>query len=107
MLLLGVFADFASNPSGLTGSLGHHINGLVFGRAGLLGHQVIAVVAVVGFCMVVTFASDADQGDDRAASVRRKEVRQGLNIEFDMFAYESWIGTAFRPWPLRLPSSTS
>ena len=55
MLLLGVFADFASNPSGLTGSLGHHINGLVFGRAGLLGHQVIAVVAVVGFCMVVTY----------------------------------------------------
>ena len=96
MLLLGVFADFASNPSGLTGSLGHHLNGLIFGHAGLFGHQVIAVLAVVSFCMVVTYLLGMLIKVTIGLRVsEEEEVRQGLNIEFDMAAYESWMATTF------------
>jgi Amt family ammonium transporter len=96
MLLLGVFADFASNPSGLTGSRGHHINGLVFGHVALLGHQVIAVLAVVSFCMVVTYLLGMLIKVTIGLRVsEEEEVRQGLNVEFDMAAYESWLGSTF------------
>ena len=97
MLLVGVFADFASNPSGLTGSVGH-INGLIFGHGALFGHQVIAVGAVVSFCMVVTFGLGMLIKVTIGLRVPEdKEVRHGLNIEFDMSAYESWMEATFVP----------
>jgi Amt family ammonium transporter len=98
MLLVGVFADFASNPSGLTGSAGSHLNGLIFGHAALLGHQLIAVLAVVGFCMVVTYILGMAIKLTIGLRVdEHKEIHAGLNIEFDMSAYESWMEATFAP----------
>jgi ammonium transporter len=91
MLMLGVFADFASNPSGLTGAHGGHISGLIFGHAALLGHQVIAVLAVVAFCGVVTYLLGL--AIDKTLGLRvstEEEHPQGLNIAFDVVAYEPW-----------------
>jgi Amt family ammonium transporter len=55
MVMVGVFADYATDPRGLTTRSGRHLNGLVFGHAALLGHQVVAVAATVGFTMIVTY----------------------------------------------------
>jgi Amt family ammonium transporter len=55
MLLLGLFAHFTINRAGLTSSTNGHINGLFFGDPTFLWHQVIAVAAVVGFTVTVTF----------------------------------------------------
>jgi Amt family ammonium transporter len=96
MLLLGVFADYASNPSGLTGSLGHHMNGLIFGHASLLGHQVVAVLAVVSFCAVVTYLLGMLIKLTIGLRVsEEEEVQYGLNAKFDMSAYEELLGTTF------------
>jgi len=55
MLLLGIFADYAINPHGLTTGTGSHLNGLISGNLSLLGHQVIALVATIGFTVAVTY----------------------------------------------------
>ena len=55
MLLLGLFAHYSLNPSGLTSSTNGHINGLFFGDPSFLWHQVIAVAAVVGYTVAVTY----------------------------------------------------
>lgn len=89
MLLLGVFAHYTINESGLTGSNGGHINGLVFGHAGLLGHQVIAVVTVVGFTMALTYLLGLLIKVTIGLRVPEvEEIPGGLNVAFDGAAYE-------------------
>jgi Amt family ammonium transporter len=89
MLMVGVFASFETNPSGLTGPLGAHINGLVFGHAVLLGHQVIAIVCVLGFCMVATYLlGKLIEVTIGLRVTENEEVLDGLNIAFDKAAYE-------------------
>jgi len=89
ILLLGVFADYASNPSGLTGSTGGHIKGLIFGNAALLGHQVIAVLSVIALCMAVTYVLGIIIKATIGLRVDEpEEVTTGLNIAFDPVPYE-------------------
>jgi Amt family ammonium transporter len=89
LLLVGVFADFATNPSGLAGPLGSHINGLEFGHAALLGHQVIAILSVVGFCMAATYLlGKVIQVTIGLRVSDVEEVGDGLNIAFDKYAYD-------------------
>ncbi|MHB1800068.1 MAG: ammonium transporter [Actinomycetes bacterium] len=89
MLLLGVFADYTVNPSGLTGSHGAHINGLVFGHAGFLGDQVVALVATVGFTMAVTYVLGLIVRATVGLRVPdEQEGPLGLNVDFDDAAYE-------------------
>jgi len=90
MLMVGVFADYRSNPRGLVRTDGAHINGLIFGHWGSLGDQVLAVLAVVAFTGVVTFII---LSVIRAASGLRVPENvevgaEGLNLEFDEWAYE-------------------
>lgn len=88
MLLVGVFAHYTINPTGLTAQDGSHLNGLIFGDASLLLYQVIAVLATVSFTMVVTYGL--------ALFVRRtvglrvpedQEDSLGLDLGFDAAAF--------------------
>ncbi|WP_298442990.1 ammonium transporter [Ferrimicrobium sp.] len=90
ILMVGVFADYHSNPSGLVKTNGSHINGLIFGHWASLGDQALAVVTVVAFTAVVTFiilvviraigGLRVPQAEEVGAS--------GLNSLFDEVAYE-------------------
>lgn len=88
MLLLGVFAHYTINPSGLTGGGGAHINGLIFGHAAFLGDQVIAVVATVGFTMGMTYVIGVGVRATIGLRVPEEEEERGLNAAFDSVAYE-------------------
>lgn len=90
ILMVGVFADYHSNPSGLVKSNGSHINGLIFGHWASLGDQALAVVAVVAFTAVVTFiilAVIRAIGGLRVPEAEEVNV-SGLNSLFDEVAYE-------------------
>lgn len=90
ILMVGIFANYHSNPSGLVKTNGSHINGLIFGHWASLGDQALAVVAVVAFTAVVTFiilvviraigGLRVPQAEEVGAS--------GLNSLFDEVAYE-------------------
>ena len=88
MLLVGVFAQYAINPSGLTQRDGVHLNGLIFGHAGLLGDQVIAVAATIGFSMAMTYILGLIVQATVGLRVSEEEEESGLNIDFDSAAYE-------------------
>jgi Amt family ammonium transporter len=90
MLMVGVFADYRSNPSGLLRTDGAHINGLIFGHWGSLGDQVVAVLAVVAFTAIVTFIilSVIRAATGLRVSANVEVGAQGLNLEFDELAYE-------------------
>ncbi|WP_298337285.1 ammonium transporter [Ferrimicrobium sp.] len=91
MLLVGIFADYRSNPAGLVRTNGSHINGLIFGHWASLGDQAIAVIAVIAFTAVVTFVILIVI--KAANGLRVPEVEEvgatGLNSLFDQVAYES------------------
>ncbi|MHB1733375.1 MAG: ammonium transporter [Ferrimicrobium acidiphilum] len=90
MLMVGVFADYRSNPSGLLRTDGAHINGIIFGRWDSLGDQVVAVLAVVVFTGIVTFIifSVIRAATGLRVSENAEIGAQGLNLEFDEVAYE-------------------
>lgn len=88
MLLVGIFAHYTINPSGLTGSGGTLIDGSVFGGAALLGHQAIAAAVVVAFTMGVTYG--VAQLVHATVGLRVSEDEEdllGLNVSFDAAAY--------------------
>jgi ammonium transporter len=90
MLMVGVFADYRSNPAGLVRTNGVHINGLIFGHWALLGDQVIAVVVGVAFTAIMTFIILVAVRS--ANGLRVPEIEEmsdlGLNAYFDEIAYE-------------------
>lgn len=90
ILMVGVFADYHSNPSGLVKTNGSHINGLIFGHWASLGDQALAVVAVVAFTAVVTFIILAVIRAIGGLRVPQAEEvgASGLNSLFDEVAYE-------------------
>ena len=88
MLLLGIFAHYTVNPGGLTGRYGAHINGLIFGHAALLGDQLLAVVATVGFTMAVTYIIGVVVQATIGLRVPEEQEEIGLNVAFDSAAYE-------------------
>ena len=90
MLLLGVFAHYAINPSGLTGKTGTALNGLVFGQAGFFGDEVIAVAAVVAFTIAMTYLIGILVRSTIGLRVPEEEENQGLNVAFDSAAYEPY-----------------
>jgi Amt family ammonium transporter len=59
MLMVGVFASYSINTTGLTTTNGTHINGLTAGDGSLLWHQTLAVIAVIGFTALLTYALGA------------------------------------------------
>ncbi len=90
ILMVGIFADYNSNPSGLVKTNGSHINGLIFGHWASLGDQALAVVAVVAFTAVVTFIILAVIRAIGGLRVPEAEEvgESGLNSLFDEVAYE-------------------
>lgn len=90
MLLVGIFAHYTINPSGLTGAHGAHINGLAFGSGSLLWHQVIAVAAVVTFTMAVTYGlAKLVHATIGLRVSEEQEDTLGLNVGFDAAAFGS------------------
>ncbi|MHB1956639.1 MAG: ammonium transporter, partial [Sulfobacillus sp.] len=79
MLLLGVFAHYAINPSGLTARNGAQLNGLFFGHAAFFGDQVIAVVATVSFTIVLTYLIGWIVQVTIGLRVSEEEEEEGLN----------------------------
>ncbi len=55
MLMVGIFAQYRVNPTGLTASNGSQINGLISGDGALLWHQTLAVLAVIGLTAALTY----------------------------------------------------
>jgi Amt family ammonium transporter len=55
-ILLGVFAQTSINPSGLTDGDGNPIKGLIYGGGAFFGKQIIAVIAVLVFTFVASYA---------------------------------------------------
>jgi ammonium transporter, Amt family len=55
MLMVGIFAQYHINPSGLTGADGSRINGLISGDGSLLWHQTLGVLAVIGLTVALTY----------------------------------------------------
>lgn len=88
MLLLGVFAHYAINPSGLTARNGAQLNGLFFGHAAFFGDQVIAVVATVSFTIVLTYLIGWIVQVTIGLRVSEEEEEEGLNRAFTLIADE-------------------
>ena len=88
MLLLGIFAQYAMNPSGLTRASGSHINGLIFGQGHFLVDQLIAVVAVVAFVMLATYIVGVVVNATVGLRVSAEEEERGLNLPFDLHPYD-------------------
>jgi Amt family ammonium transporter len=55
MLMVGIFAQYRINPTGLTAANGSQMNGLISGDGSLLWHQVLAVLAVIGLTAALTY----------------------------------------------------
>ena len=55
LLMVGIFAQYRINPTGLTAADGSPINGLISGGGSLLWHQTLAVVAVIGLTAALTY----------------------------------------------------
>lgn len=92
ILLLGVFAQYTINPSGLTSSNGARINGLAFGDPAFLWHQLIAIVAVVAYVMIATLLLGLLVRATIGLRVDEKDEVSalGLGEAFDIGAYEPW-----------------
>ncbi len=90
MLLLGVFAHYTINPSGLTGTSGAALNGLVFGQAGFFGDEVIAVAVVIAFTTIMTYLIGLLVRSTIGLRVPEEEETEGLNVAFESDAYESY-----------------
>jgi ammonia channel protein AmtB len=90
MLLLGVFAHYTINPSGLTGPAGAALNGLIFGQARFFGDEVIAVAVVIAFTLIMTYLIGLLVRSTIGLRVPEYEEHQGLNVEFESTAYEQY-----------------
>jgi Amt family ammonium transporter len=89
MLLVGVFAHHSINPTGLTGSHGQSLDGLVFGHALLLWHQTVAVIAAVAFTAAVTFGLvQLVKATIGLRVSHEQEDAIGLNTGFDDAVYD-------------------
>lgn len=87
MLLLGVFAQYSVNPSGLVRLSGSPINGLIFGHVRFLADQVLAVVAVIVFVMGMTYLIGIAVNATIGLRVSPDQELQGLNLPFDLYPY--------------------
>jgi ammonium transporter, Amt family len=79
-ILLGVFAQYTINPAGLTDSAGQHIQGLLYGDVRFFVTQIVAVVAVLVFGFVLSYA--LARLVDRLIGLRASEEQEfnGLDI---------------------------
>ena len=77
------------NPSGLTATDGAHLNGVIFGNVALLGYQIIAICATVGFVVAATYCIAALVRSTIGLRVAdEQEEVTGLNVVFDASVYE-------------------
>ena len=84
MLLVGIFAHYTINPAGLTGVGGRRLDGLIFGDAALLGHQAVAVTAVVAFTAAATYGLAKLVQRTIGLRVTAEQETLGLNVAFDL-----------------------
>jgi len=82
MLMVGIFARYSTNTAGLTATNGSHINGLTAGDGSLLWHQTLAVLAVIGFTALLTYALGATIRATIGLRITSEQESLGLN---DMF----------------------
>jgi ammonium transporter, Amt family len=82
MLMVGVFAQYGINATGLTATNGSQINGLVSGDGTLLWHQALAVLAVVGFTVVLTYGLGIAVRATIGLRITSEQENLGLNDTF-------------------------